>query len=289
MVLSRWTPILTFLLTSAPACSRPIGISITHKFLHLSDLSNAQVIHSKSNDLTNVEIEFYEPSDIIYQSSFKNSSVSDGYERVVEFQRPSRLCRNAHRLGVNTYLRVIKLLLMHSLSRRTCTLHRSEPPSRLLLNLAFHVYDILKNAYLFPNKPHFRAILLKVMSQQGLFRSHDFSVYLCKMCRKLQYSSSQLLCNIIQSCCAMRVRLPPCSFYLQRYCLSHQFRLSSKTPHIYNAHLFTATPVHFSPSPAPRGGGASRILSWTIIEPYVLSSLNFRVDSAMLLMLKEKV
>lgn len=53
----------------APAYSRPAGISIIHRFLYLSDLSSAQISHRESNDLSNEQIEFPKPFDVIvYQA-----------------------------------------------------------------------------------------------------------------------------------------------------------------------------------------------------------------------------
>ena len=47
--------------------------------------------------------------------------------------------------------------------------------------------------------------------------------------------------------------------------------LPSKMLRISNTQLFTAAHIHHSSSPAPRGGGASRVLNWTIVEPHALS------------------
>ena len=220
--------------------------------------------------MSNVQIEFQIPFDVVYQGSFNNSSIGDGYGRAAGFQCLSRVYQNSWRLKVHPYFCVVRIPLMRLQSRCTSIFHCCEPPLHLSFSLAFHVYEIYINACLFPNNPHSRATLLQVMSRRNLFRSHDFAVYLSKMCRKSQYSPSQMLCNIIHFCFVMRARLPPHAFYLQKFRLNRGLRLPSKMLHASNTQLFTA--VHCSSSPAPRGGGPSRVLNWTIVEPHALSN-----------------
>ena len=272
-----WNLILTSLLSlSAPAYSRPAGISIVHRLLYRSVLSNAQINHYESNDLSNVQIEFQKNSDVVFQGAFDNSNVGDSCKMAAGFQSPSCIPKKIWRLKVHwhPYLCIVKSLLMHLQLESRCTsiFHCCEPLLRLLVNLAFRVYDIYLHACLFPDNPHSRVTLLQVMSQRNLFRSHDFAVYLCKMRRKLQYLPSHVLCKIINLCFVMRRRPPPRAFYLRKFRLSHGLRLPSKRLCISNAQPFMPAPVHHSPLSVPRGGGPSRVLNWTIVEPHALSS-----------------
>jgi hypothetical protein len=251
-----------------PAYSRPAGISI---ILYLRDLSNAQITHYENNDLSNVQIESQVPSDVVHQGVLNNSSVGDGYGRAVGLQCPSCICRHSQCLKVCPYLRIVKTPLMHLQFRCTTILCCCEPPLRLLFSLVFHVFDIYINTRLFHEDLHSRAILLQVMSRRSLFRSHDFAAYLCKMRHKLLYSPPHVLRNSIRLWFVKRVCLPPRAFYLQKYCLSHGLRLPSKMQHISNAQLFMAAPAHHLSSPAPRGGGPTRVLNWTAVKPYALS------------------
>ena len=242
------------------------------EFLYPSILSNAQnSTRAESNDLSNVQITIKKNSDVVRHATFSNSSIGNGY-RVVGFQRPSHIYQNARCLKVHPYLRFFKTMLMCLRSCCASFFRCCEPLLRLLLSLTFHVYYILIYASIFPDRPHSKAAILRIMSRQNLFRSHDFAVYFCKMSRLLQYLPSQVLCNIIRSCFVMRrVFLHPRAFYLQRYRLSRGLRLPSKMLHISNTHLFTAAPVRQSPSPAPKGGGLSRVLNWSVVEPHTLS------------------
>ena len=75
----------SFLDLSVSAYHRPAGISIVHGFLFLPGLTNAQISHRKSNNLSNVQIEFQKSSNDFYQNPFNCSSVGDGYGKAAEF------------------------------------------------------------------------------------------------------------------------------------------------------------------------------------------------------------
>lgn len=167
--------------------------------------------------------------------SIKVLLITQALAMAAVFQYPSCVYQKFWCLKVHLYLCIVKTLLMCLQSRCTSIFHCCEPPLHLLFSLAFHVYDIYINASIFLDNPCSRATLLQVMSWQNLFQSHDFTVYLCKMCHKLQYSPSYVLCNIIHTCFVMQVCLPPRAFYMRKFHLSRGLRLPSKMPQLFMA------------------------------------------------------
>ena len=84
----------SFLDLSVSAYHRPAGISIVHGFLFLPGPTNAQISHRKSNNLSNVQIEFQKSSNDVYQNPFNCSSVGNGFGKAAEFQCPGFVYQN---------------------------------------------------------------------------------------------------------------------------------------------------------------------------------------------------
>ena len=168
-------------------------------------------------------------------------------------------------------LRVPRSVLRHI--SRCYTLCRP-PLFCLLVNLVCDIYAILKCAYVFDERRHAVAVLVRVASMRFCLRSHDFVALLCKTMLKLSCLPLSILQNLSRSCtslCLPLTRLSSSGLSKLRFHIGRKPPIL-KSRALNPCVLLSPRPLSMPtpPSVSRIGGGCSR-LAWATIQPYATS------------------